>query len=80
MAAMKVLRFIARALAWIAGVLCAAWAFGALFFDFPVVTLRAPAAIVFVLVLLVVVIFVRGRAEQRSRVAVGCCTDGLGRD
>ncbi len=61
MAAMKVLRFIARALAWIAGVLCAAWAFGALFFDFPVVTLRAPAAIVFVLVLLVVVIFVRGR-------------------
>ena len=61
MAAMRVLRLIARALAWIAAVLCAAWAFGALFFDFPVVTLRAPTAIVFVLVLIGVVIWLPGK-------------------
>jgi len=39
----------------------AAWAFGALFFDFPVVTLRAPTAIVFVLVLIGVVIWLPGK-------------------
>jgi hypothetical protein len=47
MAAMKVLRFTARALAWMAAVLCNAWAFGAW------------AAILFVLVLLAAVVFVR---------------------
>ena len=33
---MKALRFIARALTWMAEVLCAGCAFGAPFFDFPV--------------------------------------------
>ena len=32
---MKLLRFISYTLAWIAAALCAAWAFGALYFDFP---------------------------------------------
>src|SRR5215831_4420120 len=59
MATMKILRFFARVLALIAAVLCAAWAFGALYFDFPKVGLFA--AILFVISLLAIVIFVRGK-------------------
>jgi hypothetical protein len=54
---MKVLRFTARELAWMASVLCTVWAFGALYFDFP--AFGAWTAILFVLVLLVAVVFVR---------------------
>ena len=56
---MKLFRFIVYALTWIAAGLCATWAFGALYFDFP----RAGpfAAIVFVIAVLVGVIFVRGK-------------------
>src|SRR6266481_8971833 len=56
---MKVLRFILCALAWIAGALCAAWTFGALYFDFP--KAGAFAVILFVIALLAIVIFVRGK-------------------
>src|SRR5437667_5921384 len=59
MAAMKALRFIACAMAWIAAVVCVAWAFGALYFDFP--TARTFTAILFVLVLITAIIFVRGK-------------------
>src|SRR5438309_4019658 len=59
MAAMKALRFIACAMAWIAAVVCVAWAFGALYFDFP--TARTFTAILFVLVLIMAIIFVRGK-------------------
>jgi hypothetical protein len=45
-------------LAWITGVLCATWAFGALYFDFPKAS--GVVAILFVLALLAIVIFVRG--------------------
>lgn len=56
---MKLLRFILFPLAWIAAVLCAAWAFGALYFDFP--EAGPLAAILFVIVLVAAVIFVRGK-------------------
>src|SRR6266699_2451538 len=59
MAAMKALRFIAWAIAWIAAVVCVAWAFGALYFDFP--TAHTFTAILFVLVLITAIIFVRGK-------------------
>ena len=59
MAAMKALRFIACAIAWIAAVVCVAWAFGALYFDFP--TARTFTSILFVLVLITAIIFVRGK-------------------
>ncbi len=49
---MKVLRFILCALAWIAGALCAAWTFGALYFDFP--KAGAFAAVLFVIALLAI--------------------------
>src|SRR5215831_20497039 len=56
---MKLLRFILFALAWIAAALCAAWAIGALYFDFP--SAGPFAAIVFLIALVAIVIFVRGK-------------------
>jgi hypothetical protein len=56
---MKPLRFILYALAWIAATLCVTWAFGALYFDFP--TASPFAAIVFLIALVAIVIFVRGK-------------------
>lgn len=58
MGALKALRFIACAIAWIAAVVCVAWAFGALYFDFP--TAHTLTAFLFVLILITAIIFVRG--------------------
>jgi len=56
---MRVLRLFACVLAWVVAVLCAAWAFGAIYFDFPA---AGPlAAVLFVLVLLTALVFVRGK-------------------
>src|SRR4030095_15234005 len=57
MAAMKLLRFFAYALAWMVAVLSAAWACGALYFDLPAFGMWA--AILFVLALLGALVFVR---------------------
>jgi hypothetical protein len=56
---MKVMRLIACAVAWIAAVLGAAWAFGAIYFDFP--RANTLAAILLGVVVLVAVVFVRGK-------------------
>ena len=63
---MKLLRFILYALLWIPTVLCVAWAFGALYFDFP--KAGAFTAILFVLALLAVVLFVRGKLLKLATV------------
>jgi len=67
---MKLLRFILYALAWIAAALCASWAFGALYFDFP--KANAFAAILFVIALLAIVIFVRGKLLKLG-IVFGAC-------
>jgi len=54
---MRVLRLLACALAWMAAVLCAAWAFGAIYFDFP--TSGKLSAILFVVIVLAAIVFVR---------------------
>jgi hypothetical protein len=59
MAVIKILGFFTWVLALIAAVLCVAWAFGALYFDFP--KGGAFAAILFVIALLAMVMFVRGK-------------------
>src|ERR1044071_5086443 len=56
---MKLLRFLLFALAWIAAALCAAWAFGALYFDFP--NASALVRILFLVAVLAIVIFVRAK-------------------
>src|SRR5215470_5411145 len=56
---MKLIRFILFALAWVVATLCTAWAFGALYFDFPK---AGPfVAIVFLIALVASVILVRGK-------------------
>ena len=67
---MKLLRFISCTLAWIAAALCAAWAFGALYFDFP--KAGAFAAILFVIALLAIFIFFRGKLLKLG-IVFGAC-------
>src|SRR5262245_20503693 len=67
---MKLLRFILFALAWIAAALCAAWAIGALYFDFP--KAGALAAILFVIALLAIIIFVREKLLKFG-IILGAC-------
>src|SRR5438874_1736078 len=56
---MRVIKFIGWAVGWLAALACAAWAFGALYFDFP--RIGTLAAILFVVILLAAIIFVRGQ-------------------
>jgi Domain of unknown function (DUF4105) len=56
---MRVIKFIGWAVGWLAALACAAWAFGALYFDCP--RIGALAAILFVVILLAAIIFVRGQ-------------------
>ena len=56
---MRVIKYIGWSFAWLAALVCTIWAFGALYFDFP---RNGPfAAILFVIALLAIVIFVRGK-------------------
>src|SRR5438094_3321523 len=59
LAAMKVLRFFACVLAWLAAFLCAVWATDALYFDFP--TAGTLMAILFVVVLLTSIVLAHGK-------------------
>ena len=61
---MRVIKFIGWAVGWLAALACAAWAFGALYFDFP--RIGALAAILFVVLLLAAIIFVRGQLLKLS--------------
>ena len=56
---MRIIQWITLAFAWLAAFICAIWAVGALYFDFP--TAPAAAAILFAIVLVAAVIFVRGK-------------------
>src|SRR6266513_2279452 len=61
---MRVIKFIGWAVGWLAALACAAWGFGALYFDFP--RIGALAAILFVVLLLAAIIFVRGQLLKLS--------------
>jgi len=56
---MRFSRFVAFAIGWAVAIVAGAWAFGALYFDFP--RIGALAAILFVVILLAAIIFVRGQ-------------------
>ena len=56
---MRVIKYIAWILVGLVAFVCTTWAFGALYFDFPRV--GTFAAILFVIALLAIVIFVRGK-------------------
>src|SRR5581483_3451314 len=59
---MRLLRWLVRGIAWIAALLCSAWAFGAIYFDFPAA--NSLAAFLFVLVLAAAMVFVRGAPNK----------------
>lgn len=63
---MKMFRFLAWLLVWIIAIFCSTWAFGAIYYDFP--GFRQIAAGIFVLILLVSVIFVRGKLLKLAAV------------
>ena len=65
------LRLIAWILAFIVALLCTVWTFGALYFDFPIVSLRAPAAVVFVLLLIGALIWLPGKLLKLAAVFGG---------
>jgi len=71
MRAMKAVQLVARVLTCSAAFVCASWALGALYFDFPIITLRAPAAVVFVLVLIGALIWLPGRVLKLAAVFGG---------
>ena len=67
---MRVIKYMGWSFAWLAALVCAIWAFGALYFDLPK---AGPfAAILFVIALLAIVIFVRGKLLKLG-ILFGAC-------
>jgi len=66
---MRVIEYLGWTFAWVAAFICAAWAFGALYFDFP--TAGALAAILFVVLALAAIVFVRGKLPKLTIVFGG---------
>src|SRR5262249_50606699 len=63
---MRVIKYIGWTFAWLAALVCAAWAVGALYFDFP--TARSLVAVLFVVVLLAAITLVRGKVLKLALV------------
>jgi hypothetical protein len=56
---MRVIKYVGWAFAWLVALVCAAWAFGALYFDFP--KAGTLTAILFVVILVATIVFIRGK-------------------
>src|SRR5256886_15637478 len=67
---MRIIKFTTWTLAWLTAFICATWAAGALYFDFP--KAGAFTAILFVIALLAIVIFVRGKLLKLG-IVFGAC-------
>jgi hypothetical protein len=67
----RVIKYIGWTFAWLAAFACATWAFGALYFDFP--TAGVLAAILFVIILLAAMVFVRGKLRKLA-IVLGAST------
>lgn len=65
---MRALKFLGWAMLWIVALVCVAWAFGALSYDFPIANWRQAAGIALLVVLLALLVFVRG--QRRKLLAV----------
>src|SRR5690349_4433990 len=65
---MKAIRFLAWSLVWLIVFFCVLWAFGALYYDFPIHGCGQWAAILFVIVLLAALIFIRGQGKKLAAV------------
>jgi hypothetical protein len=65
---MKAIRFLAWCLVWLIVFFCALWAFGVLYYDFPIHGLGQWAAVLFMVVLLAALIFIRGQGKKLAAV------------
>ena len=63
---MRAIKFLIWTSAWIVVLVCAAWATGAIYFDFPV--FQTSAAIAFLFLLFATIIFLRGKALKLTTV------------
>ena len=66
----RVLRGASWTIAWLLALGCAAWAFGALHYDFPI--LNVAAAWAFALALLAAIVFMRGAWRKLGATFFGC--------
>jgi hypothetical protein len=66
---MGVIKYIGWTFAWLVAFVCATWATGALYFDFP--TAGTFAVILFVIILLAAMVFVRGKLRKLAIVFRG---------
>ncbi len=67
---MRFVRLVVWTFLWLAGLIALWWAIGALYYDFPIPTLGKAAAIGFLVLILLAIVFVGGNA--RKLLAVGC--------
>lgn len=68
---MRLVRLAVWTFVWIATLIAVLWAFGALFYDFPIAKLRAVAALGFAALVLLAILFVRGKARKLLAVICG---------
>jgi len=66
---MRVIKYIVWTFAWLAAFVCATWAFAALYFYFP--TAGTLAVILFIIILLAAMVFVRGKLRKLAIVFRG---------
>ena len=68
---MRLIKYTGWILAWLVALVCAIWAFGALYYDFP--TARVSAAILFLVIVLAAIIFIRGKLLKLA-IFFGACS------
>jgi hypothetical protein len=66
---MRLLKVLSWLIVWIVLFLCSIWAIGAIYFDLPFAALRLPGAILFALLVIIAVFFVRGQGLKAALVA-----------
>ena len=67
---MRAIRFILWALVWLVLFVCVLWAFGALYYDFPIRSLHKFAAIGFIVLVFLAVLLVRGKSRKLFAVII----------
>jgi len=68
--ALRLIKFVGWAFAWLVAVLCALWAAGVLYFDFPLAPLGAFVAVFFVLLLIAALVLIQGKLRKLGIVLV----------
>jgi hypothetical protein len=66
----RAVRWLAWAVIWLAAIGCLAWAFGTLAYDFPLVSLRRTALLLYGLVVLCIFVFLKGNWRKLIAIAV----------